>query len=127
MLFDFGLSGCHESASPDPGALFQSIYGDYLHGSLDVAQTRADEARRKFSPGGSGRDAAWGLKFRLLDAEILLRQNHPKQALALLTADGGSFPKGGDLAIKRNVLCGLAHSRLGWPEESDQELPRYSN
>jgi CHAT domain-containing protein len=122
MLFDFGLSGCHESASPDPGALFQSIYGDYLHGSLDVAQTRADEARRKFSPGGSGRDAAWGLKFRLLDADIQLRQGHSKEVVAMLAGEGQSFPTEGDLAIKRNVLSGLAHSRLGGAEESDREL-----
>jgi CHAT domain-containing protein len=116
------LSGCHESAGPDPGALFQSIYGDYLHGSLDVAQARADEARRKFSPGEPGSDAAWGLKFRLLDAEIQLRQGHSKEVVALLAGAGQSFPTEGDLAIKRNVLSGLAHSRLGGAEESDREL-----
>jgi CHAT domain-containing protein len=65
---------------------------------------------------------AWEMKFRLLDAEILLRQGHTKEALALLTIDGESFPVEGDLAIKRNVLCGLAHSRLGRHQESDQEL-----
>jgi CHAT domain-containing protein len=62
------------------------------------------------------------MKFRLLDAEILLRQGHTKEALALLTTDGESFPTEGDLAVKRNVLCGLAHSRLGRRQESDQEL-----
>ena len=86
-----------------------------------MAQSRADEARKQFSAGGSGNNPAWGVKFRLLDAEILLRQSHPKEAVALLTGEG-SFPTEGDLAIKRNVLRGLAHSRLGRPEESDQEL-----
>jgi CHAT domain-containing protein len=106
----------------EPAALFQSIYGDYLHGSLDVARTRADAARRKFSLEGPGSDRAWELKFRLLDAEILLRQGRPKEVAAMLDDDGESFPAEGDLAIKRNVLCGLAHSRLGAVEQSDREL-----
>jgi CHAT domain-containing protein len=121
ILLTLSLWGCHESANP-AGALFQSIYADYLHGSLDAAQVRAEEARKEFSAGDSADNRAWGLKFRLLDAEILLRQNHPKEAVALLTGADGSFPTEGDLAIKRNVLCGLAHSRLGRPQESDQEL-----
>jgi CHAT domain-containing protein len=115
------LAGCHESASP-AGPLFQSIYADYLHGSLDAAQLRAEQARKEFSAGDSADSRAWGLKFRLLDAEILLRQSHPKEAVALLTGGDGSFPTEGELAIKRNVLCGLAHSRLGRPQESDREL-----
>lgn len=93
-----------------------------MHGSLDAAQTRADEALRQSRLEGSAKDRAWEMKFRLLDAEILLRQGHTKEALALLTTDGESFPTEGDLAIKRNVLCGMAHSRLGRHQESDQEL-----
>jgi CHAT domain-containing protein len=121
ILLTLSLWGCHESASA-AGALFQSIYADYLHGNLDAAQVRAEEARKEFSARDSADNRAWGLKFRLLDAEIILRQNHPKEAVALLTGGDGSFPTEGDLAIKRNVLCGLAHSRLGLSQESDQEL-----
>ncbi len=121
MLFGLGLPGCHQSAGPEPGALFQSIYSDYLHGSLDVAQARADEARKKFSTAGSV-NPAWELKFRLLDAEILLRQSHPKEVVALLADGGESPPTAGDPAIKWNVLCGLARSRLGRAEESAREL-----
>jgi CHAT domain-containing protein len=121
LLLTLSLFGCRESARPAE-ALFQSIYADYLHGNLDAAQVRAEKARKEFSAGDSADNRAWGLKFRLLDAEILLRQNHPKEAVALLTGADGSFPTEGDLAIKRNVLCGLAHSRLGRPQESDQEL-----
>ena len=121
MLCTLSLWGCHESASPAPGALFQSIYAGYLHGDLDSAQVRAEQARKEFPAGGAANSPAWGLKFRLLDAEILLRQGHSKEAVALLAGDG-SFPSEGDLAIKRSVLCGLAHHRLGQPEESDREL-----
>ena len=116
------LSGCGKSTNSDLSAQFQSIYGDYTHGNLDVAQTRADEALRQSRLKDSVKDTTWEMKFRLLDAEILLRQGHTKEALALLTTDGESFPTEGDLAIKRDVLCGMAHSRLGRHQESDQEL-----
>jgi CHAT domain-containing protein len=42
--------------------------------------------------------------------------------VALLTGDGVSIPPQGDLAIKQNVLCSLAHARLGQTEESGREL-----
>jgi CHAT domain-containing protein len=122
LLSILSSSGCHESASLEPRALFQSIYADYLHGGLDTAQRRAEDARKEFSPRGSRNDPAWELTFRLLDAEILLRQGYPKKVVALLAGEGQSFPTEGDLAIKRNVLCGLAHSRLGQAENSDREL-----
>jgi len=51
MLSAYILSGCHESANREAGALFQSIYADYLHGTLDVAEARAEKARREFSRG----------------------------------------------------------------------------
>src|SRR5258708_21091139 len=38
------LSGCRQSASPEPGVLFESIYRDSLHGSLDAAEGRAENA-----------------------------------------------------------------------------------
>ena len=122
VLSALDLSGCHQSASPEPGALFQSIYRDYLHGSLDVAQGRAENARKEFSTGGSGSNPEWELKFRLLQAEILLKQRHLDDAIALLSGDGVSFPSEGDLAIKRLVLQSRVHHILGRPEESDREL-----
>lgn len=122
MLCALGLPGCHPAGNSEPGALFQSIYADYLHGNLDAAEARAEAARRDFSAAGSQHEPTWELKFRLLDAEILLRQSHPHQVIALLADDGGPRPTQGDPAIKWNVLCGLAHSRLGREEESAREL-----
>jgi hypothetical protein len=115
------LAGCHAS-SPAPSALFQSIYADYLHGNLDIAHTRAEQARKQFSAMGAGNTLAWAPKFRLLEAEILLKQVHYREVVELLTGDGVSIAPQGDLAIKRNVLCSLAHARLGQTEESDREL-----
>ena len=121
MLSAWALSGCHASTAPDPGSLFQSIYSDFLHGSLDAAQARAEKARREIGPGDSQGNRTWELKFRLLEAEILLKQRHVENAIALLT-DGVSFPASGDLAIKRNLLCGWAHHILRRPEVSEPEL-----
>jgi CHAT domain-containing protein len=121
LLAALGLAACHGAATPDPAALFQSIYADYLHGNLDAAEAGASQARQEFSPEGAG-NPTWERKFRLLDAEILLRQGHPKAVVALLIEDGVAFPREGDLAVKWNVLCGLAHSRLDQPEKSQQEL-----
>jgi CHAT domain-containing protein len=122
MLSAYILSGCHESAKPEAGALFQSIYDDYLHGTLDVAEARAEKARREFSRGGPSSAPAWELKFRLLEAEILLKQGHPKEVIALLVCDDESLPTRGDLAIKLKVLCAVAHSWLGQVKESEHEL-----
>ena len=113
-------SGCHQAA--DPGALFRSISGDYLHGELELARERAARARADFSAGSAGRDATWELQFRLLEAEILLRQDRPKEALALLSVPGSSIPTQGDLAIKYNLLSGTAHARLPNSQGGDQEL-----
>lgn len=101
--------------------MFQSIYSDYLHGNLDVAHARASRAREDFSASDLG-DPAWGLRFRLLEAEILLRQYHAKDALLLLSSAGAGPPAQGDLAIKHRLLSGLAHRRLGQSRECEEEL-----
>jgi CHAT domain-containing protein len=115
------LSGCHASAGPDPNATYQSIYSDFVHGDYDIAAPRAEKARKEFSIGSSESNATWERKFRLLEADILLKQSRWKEVIALLE-DGLSFPSSGDLAIKRNLLCSRAHYYLGRPQESDQEL-----
>jgi len=117
-----GLSGCHAASKPDPAAIYQGIYADFLHGNLDAAYRRAADAREVFSAAGSGSDPVWGLKFRLLQADIRVKQGHWADVIALLSTDGVSFPGAGDLAIKRDLLCSRAHYYLGRLPESEQEL-----
>jgi CHAT domain-containing protein len=112
------LGGCHSSANVDPAKIYQDIRSDFLHGHLNVAQHKAEKARLDFSPGG----ADWGMKFRLLEAEIVGLQGRRSDVIALLNTPGVSYPTTGDLAIKRNLLCGLAHLRLGQAQQSDSEL-----
>ena len=102
----------------DPPTIFQDIRSDFLHGNLDVAQHKAEKARKDFS----ARSPDWAMKFRLLEAEIRTYQGRRPDVLALLNSPGISYPAVGDLAIKRNLLCGLANARLGHAQLSDTEL-----
>jgi CHAT domain-containing protein len=112
------LVGCHSSKTADPGATWQTIHEDFLHGNLDIARQKADEARRDYSAG----DPDWGMKFRLLEAEILIYQGRRPDVITLLNSPGVSYPVVGDDAIKRNLLCALAHSGLGQVQQADLEL-----
>jgi CHAT domain-containing protein len=120
-LLAVGASSARGASSEDTAGLYQSILNDFVHGSLDVAHSRAQAARQSLSTASSAADAAWALRFRLLEAEILLGQRQHREVIALLTNDA-SFPPQGDLAIKRNLLCSRAHDHLGRSQESDQEL-----
>ena len=110
--------GCHSSKTADPGAIWQSIHEDFLHGNLDIARQKADEARRDYSAGNPD----WGMRFRLLEAEILVYQGRGPDVITLLNSPGVSYPVVGDDAIKRHLLCALAHSGLGQAQQADLEL-----
>jgi CHAT domain-containing protein len=112
------FSGCRSSASGNPAIIFESIRSDFLHGNLDTAQQRAEKARKDFS----ARNPDWAMKFRLLEAEILTYQGRRPEVIALLNSPDVSYPTAGDLAIKRNLLCGLVHARLGQAQQSGREL-----
>jgi hypothetical protein len=112
------LAGCRPPTTVDPAPLFQNIRTEFLHGNLAVAQQQAEKARNEFSAS----DASWGMKFRLLEAEILTYQGRRPEVIALLNSPGVTYPNTGDLAIKRNLLCGLAHAKLGQESLSDTEL-----
>jgi CHAT domain-containing protein/tetratricopeptide (TPR) repeat protein len=112
------VAGCRSSPVADPATVFQDVRSDFLHGNLDAAQQKAEKARKGFSSS----DGDWPLKFRLLEAEIFLYQGRRQDVIALLSSPDVTFPATGDLAIKRDSLCGLAHAILGQAEQSDQEL-----
>jgi len=115
------LLGCHAPPRADPQAVYASIRGDFLHGSLDVAHTRVELALKGVSGAGPP-DKDWALKFRLLDAEILTYQGRPREVLALLTANDIAKPSDGESAIEWNLLCGLAHASVRDDDKADQEI-----
>jgi hypothetical protein len=112
------LAGCRSAAMADPAKTFQDIHSDFRHGDLDVALQKTEQARKDFSASGSD----WPMKFRLLEAEILTDKGRRNGVLALLNSPGISYPAVGDLAIKRNLLCGLTHAKLGQAQQADKEL-----
>jgi CHAT domain-containing protein len=112
------LVGCHSSKTADPAATWESIHEDFLHGNLDVARKKADDARRDYSTG----NPQWATRFRLLEAEILIYQGRNRDVITLLNSPGVSYPVVGDDAIKRDLLCALAHSGLGQAQQADLEL-----
>jgi CHAT domain-containing protein len=112
-------AGCRR-AGEEPAALFAAAYADYVHGSLDLAREKAERARRSVATGGRGQ-ALWESKFLLLEAEVLLKLNHPAEALGLLTGEH-AMPPGGDPAVKWTLLCSQAHYYLGQMQDADREL-----
>ncbi|WP_433966735.1 tetratricopeptide repeat protein [Tunturiibacter gelidiferens] len=62
------------------------------------------------------------MKFRLLEGDILTYQGRRTDVLNLLDDKTVLYPDTGDAAIKKNLLCGLAHAGLGQSRQSDQEL-----
>ncbi len=114
------VSGCHKES--DPSAIFQSISGDYLHGDLELARQRAARARTDFAAGKSQPGSTWGLQFALLEAEILLRQDQTQDAITVLNGSGTAIPSQGELAIRFNLLSGVAHARLADTLRGDQQL-----
>jgi hypothetical protein len=109
LLVATALTGCHSPAKADATTTYQAIRADLMHGDLKVAQQKVGHARQDFASAA----ADWPMKFLLLDAEIVLLEGRRADAIALLTNPGVSYPSAGDLAIKRDLLCGLAHLRLG--------------
>ena len=128
------MSGCQRTSSsgsgpvslgqgdPNPEALYESIYADYLHGDMDTAELRAGRALQKFSTANAAAGTDWGVRFRLLQAEVRLRLSRTQSALDLLSSLGRSTPLQGDLSIKLNLLSGLAHARLNDPDLAAREL-----
>lgn len=103
---------------PAPSALYDSIYADYLHGSLSTAEVRADQAFNEYSK----ENPAWGLRFRLLQAEVRFHQSRTADAMLILTALGGAPTAQGDVAIKFHLLSAVGNSRLQNSDMAAREL-----
>ncbi len=97
-----------------------------MHGELEAARSSAAHARSLFA-GDAANDASWRQRFGLLEAELLLKQNHPDGALALLDRLGPQRPVAAsetwaDLETQRLLLRSQAHYYLGRGPESEREL-----
>jgi CHAT domain-containing protein len=120
------LCGCRSPekkavASDNPAIAYQAIRTSFEQGDLQVALQAVKEAEKSFAPGATAQNADWLLKFRLLEAEILIYQGRGSDALAVLN-NLGSAPVTADLAIRQKVLLAWYYMGHGHPDLADQEL-----
>jgi CHAT domain-containing protein len=109
--------GCNRL--PDPQKTFEHVQHTFVSGDLLSAQSEARSAYQRFA----GRDDKWALKFRLLEAEILVDQGgNSQEVLSLTNFELPTQLATGDLAIKQRTLRGSALVLLGRFAEADWNL-----
>jgi CHAT domain-containing protein len=112
-----GVSGCARTAlSRQPAALYQDAEQKFQHGDLAGAFNESDAAYKRFS----GRNEDWALRFRMLDAEVLVWRGLNRDALQLLDPELPAAFSTGDTAVRREILRGLAHSALQESDDADR-------
>ena len=98
--------------------MYQEIHADLVHGDLNVAAKKVDSAQAEFSS-----DPSWGMKFRLLQAEIFSYQGLALPVIKLLSCDAASvFPAAPEITIKRDILCAQEQAVSGKLPISDREI-----
>ncbi|MHB1938379.1 MAG: CHAT domain-containing protein [Acidobacteriaceae bacterium] len=110
--------GCQRFPRPDPATVYQKIHREFQQGDLRAAQKDSEKARKEFSR----QDKSWDIKFRLLEAEILTYQGSSQDVVRLLGNYDPSAFDPGDVEIKRQLLLGLADTRLNRSDKSGREL-----
>jgi CHAT domain-containing protein/Tfp pilus assembly protein PilF len=96
----------------------RDIRADMMHSDLATAQNKAERELKYYSR----RDSGVAMQVRLLDAEIASFGGRSGDVLTLLNDSTVSYPESGDAAIKRKMLCSVAHVHLGQQRLADQEL-----
>ncbi len=109
---------CNRSERSDPQQAYRRIQLTFLQGDLGKATQQADEEYRHYS--GTSREWAW--QFQLLEAKILAYRRLSKESLSLLNFQLPADPSHGDLAIRKEMVEGLALARLDRDQEADQHL-----
>jgi CHAT domain-containing protein len=114
-----GVSGCGSTAlSRQPAALYQDAQQKFQHGDLVGAFNESDAAYKRFS----GRNEDWALRFRMLEAEVLVWRGLNRDALQLLDPELPAAFTTDDIAVHREILRGLAHSALQEPDDADRHI-----
>lgn len=114
MLLAYEL-GCSRRDSPQ--ASFQRAQQTLRHGDLIRAQDEAEQGYQSSLASGP----EWARKFRILEAEALLRRGMYPQVLVLLDAEPNS-PDPRDSVVEVLALKGAAHARLHQFAQAEQNL-----
>src|SRR5262249_44493296 len=95
------LVGCEVGF--EPGTVYSDARKKLTQGFFDSALEEADEGYHQTEQ----HDLLWSWKFRVLKAEVHLRQGNPRAALELLSPElPGSLPE--DLSVRKKIAQGEA-------------------
>jgi CHAT domain-containing protein/Flp pilus assembly protein TadD len=116
-LLVFSVS-CNRGEPPDPQRAYRQVQLTFLQGDLGKATLQAEEGYQHYS----GKSREWSWQFRLLQAKILTYRRLSKEALSMLNLELPADLSHGDLAIRKEMVQGLALARLGRNQEADHHL-----
>jgi CHAT domain-containing protein len=109
------LSAC--KPEPPPDSQYWAARAKFQQGYIDVAIELADRSLQKIEP----QDPAWGWKFRVLEADMLMWRGAPEQVLTLLgPAPPSTSPV--DIKARRAILQARALCRMGKFSEAEPLL-----
>lgn len=97
------VSGCR--CTSDPQTLYDRIALNIRRGDLKTAATNVDEALSR----RCSMDTGWSWRFRIQKALILASSSAPQEALALLDGDLPSSLATTDVAVRKNMVEGMAY------------------
>jgi CHAT domain-containing protein/Tfp pilus assembly protein PilF len=109
------VSGCN--LGPEPQPLYLDARQKLTQGFFDAALQEADQGYRI----SERSDNLWSWKFRILKAEVYLRQGSPQKSVELLAEDP---PPNSPLEVSasRPILQGEALCRLNRPREAEAAI-----
>jgi CHAT domain-containing protein len=109
--------GCNHSSGPE--SYYSHAYQVFLHGDLRQAQEEAERGCDRFQRS----NPEWAWKFRVLEAETLLRRGMSQEALALLHIQSAA-PDEENLVVEILAVEGIAYARVHSFPEADRSLER---
>src|SRR5579863_942172 len=102
LLAEVVAAGCGSGPSPD--AAYAEILAKSRRGDLSAALQESDREFKRYAR--SQPEQAW--RFRVLEAQLLVVQGKPNNALDLLRDDVPASLSTGEVAIRRKMVQGLA-------------------
>jgi CHAT domain-containing protein/tetratricopeptide (TPR) repeat protein len=101
-----------------PAQAYQEAQSQFEHGDLIGAFQKSDATYRELSQ----RNPEWAWRFRVLAAEILVWRGLSKDALQLLQPQLPADLVARDVAVRREIVLGLADSSLQRQDEAAEHI-----
>jgi CHAT domain-containing protein/Tfp pilus assembly protein PilF len=110
-----GFSSCYHQG--DPRRAYEHAQRTFAQGRQAQAQSEADRGYRRFLSSSP----EWSWKFRILEADALMRQGMSQEVLKLLSSPP-AHPSAPQFSIPVLTLQGLAYARLHQFEDAEERL-----